>query len=395
MRKLLALIIGLAVCFEMAGQIDESVITIDEGATAGSFDYDIRALRNALAPDFTYNYGNWIQYFPGAAVWGLKACGVPSRYDWGQMAVAHAGGSVASLILDHGSKWLIDRMRPDGSRANSFPSGHTTTAFLTATWLQKEYGDQLPWLCGIGYGVATLTAQQRILRNKHWTTDTMAGAILGVAACELGYWLSDVILGKDNYKMFDDFTYETSLKYWEVSYWYSRRLAFDGRHGAAASLQLQAPLGAHWGLTARGVASNIISKTSGGGNNNADDDDRAIISALAGAYYVRQIAPKAELGAHILAGPSWWNDNSMSASPLIAASMATASGSEAIKASVPTSTTQHWKAAGCGADFVAGLSASYVLTQSAKVRVIAEWEALPAAGWLNSVNLGLGGSIYF
>lgn len=57
--------------------------------------------------------------------------------------------------------------------------------------------------------------------------------------------------------------------------------------------------------------------------------------------------------------------------------------------------TYAWRADGCGFDFVAGLSAAYVLTQSAKIRVIAEWEAFPAAGWLNSINLGLGGSIYF
>ena len=362
MKKFLALVIGLAVCFEMVGQINESARYIEDGAAEGSFDYDIRALRNTLAPDFTSNYGNWIQYFPGAAVWGLKACGVPSRHDLGQMAVAHAGGAVASLILDHGPKWVFDRMRPDGSWANSFPSGHTTTAFLTATWLQKEYGDQLPWLCGIGYGVATLTAQQRILRNKHWTTDTMAGAILGILAGEFGYWISDVIMGRHNYRFFDEFTFDTSLKYWDVCYWYSRRLAFDGRHGAVATLQVQAPIGHAWGLAARGAAG-IIGTT---------DDSRAIISALAGAYYVHQIAPKTELGTHILAGPGWWNDNTD-----------------------PASNPKPWKAAGCGADFVAGLSASYVLTQSAKVRVIAEWEATAASGWLNSINLGLGGSIYF
>ncbi|MCQ2187951.1 MAG: phosphatase PAP2 family protein [Bacteroidales bacterium] len=357
MKKAVLALLAALLCLGAAAQT---------GAREGSFDYDMRSLRNALDPQFSYDYGNWIQYFSGAAVWGLKACGVPSRYDWGQMAVAHAGGAVASLILDHGPKWVIDRMRPDGSRANSFPSGHTTTAFLTATWLQKEYGDSLPWLCGIGYGMATLTAQQRILRNKHWTTDTMAGAVLGVAAAELGYWLSDIILGRHSYRFFDEFSYDTSLKYWDVTYWYSRRLAFDGRHGASASMQVQAPLGAHWGLAMRGAASNI-------------DDTRAILSTLGGAYYVHQAAPKAEIGAHVLAGAGWWNNGQDFSG----------AGSDI------DGMTYAWRADGCGFDFVAGLSAAYVLTQSAKIRVIAEWEAFPAAGWLNSINLGLGGSIYF
>lgn len=370
MKRLAAVVTGLAICIGMAGQAP-AVQAAGEPAPVtsavsgkmpgpGSFDYDMQALRNSLAPGFTYDYGNWIQYFSGAAVWGLKACGVPGRTGWGQMAVADATGSVAAFVLSHGCKWAFDRVRPDGSRANSFPSGHTTTAFLTATWLQKEYGERLPWLCGIGYGVATLTAQQRILRNKHWTTDTMAGAVVGVISAEIGYWLSDIILGKHNYRFFDEFTYDTSLKYWEASYWYSRRLAFDGRHGAAAAMQVQAPLGPSWGIAARGAASNV-------------DETRALLSAMAGAYYVRQVAPKAEVGAHVLAGAAWWDDNDQ-------ADGAAAHG---------------WHAAGCGFDMVAGLSASCILTQSAKIRFIAEWETIPAAGWLNAINLGLGGSIYF
>ena len=355
MKKAVLTLLTALLCLGAAAQT---------GAREGSFDYDIRELRNTLGPEFNYDYGNWIQYFSGTAVWGLKACGVPGRSDWGQMAVAHAGGAMASLILDHGPKWVIDRMRPDGSRANSFPSGHTTTAFLTATWLQKEYGDRLPWLCGIGYGIATLTAQQRILRNKHWATDTMAGAVLGVASAEFGYWLSDIILGRHNYRMFDSFSYDTALKYWDISYWYGRRLAFDGRHGASANLQVQAPLGTHWGLAVRGAASNI-------------DDTRAILSTLGGAYYVHQAAPKIEIGAHVLAGAGWWNNTrEFTASDIDGMSYA-------------------WHADDCGFDLVAGFSAAYVLTQSAKIRIIAEWEAFPAAGWLCSANLGLGGSIYF
>lgn len=361
MLRLTTLLLALAICIQMAGQVAHSGWS-DTGAKPGSLDYDMQGLRNELAPNFTSNYGNHIQYIPGIAVWGLKACGVESRSGWGEMAVAHAGGAVASFLLDHGGKMAFKRMRPDGSRANSFPSGHSTTAFLTATWLQKEYGDRLPWLCGIGYGMATMTAHHRMLRNKHWYTDTMAGAILGIASAEFGYWVSDRIFGNGSYKFFDEFSYDTDLKYWDVCFWYSRRLAFDGRHGAAATLQVQAPLGAHWGLALRGVTGNIS-------DSRTDYGTRAILSSLGGAYYVRQIGPKAEIGGHALAGACGWNSSVDSSS--------------------------RWRADSYGLDIVAGVSASYVLTQSSKVRAIAEWETIPAAGWLNCVNLGLGGSIYF
>lgn len=326
------------------------------GAREDSFDYDIRELRNSIAPDFSYEYGNWIQYFSGAAVWGLKACGVPSRSDWGQMAVAHAGGAVASLILDHGPKWVIDRMRPDGSRANSFPSGHTTTAFLTATWLQKEYGDRLPWLCGIGYGVATLTAQHRILRNKHWATDTMAGAVFGVAAAELGYWLSDIILGRHDYRLFEEFSYDATLEYWDVYYWFGRKVGLgnDG-HGSSVNLQLQAPLTPEWSLAVRGTAE-YIGDFYG---------DAAAYSVLAGGNWSFLQRGRFGMDAHALAGAAF-------------------------------------RSGSTGLDLAAGLSADYALTGIGKVRALAEWEGLSylhagtgRSRWMNSINLGLGGVIYF
>lgn len=378
MKRITAILTGLAIAFTMAAQTVPSDRSEGmpgpqsggTGARVGSFDYELRALRNQLAPGFTYDYGNHIQYLPGVAVWGMKACGVEGRSSWGGMAIAHAGGAAASLILVHAPKWAVGRMRPDGSKDNSFPSGHSATAFLTATWLQKEYGSRYPWLSGIGYGAATLTAQQRILRNRHWCTDTMAGAVLGVVSAELGYWISDLILGKHSYRWLDEFTYDTSLKYWDVSYWYSRRLAFDGRKGAAAVLQVQAPLAAHWGLAVRGAAGGI------GGT-------KSILATLGGAYYVHQAAPKVEIGAHLLAGAGWWN-NGQERGGIV-------SGTESAADGMP----QAWRADGCGFDIAAGLSAACVLTRSAKVRVIAEWEGIPADGWLCSVNLGIGGSIYF
>lgn len=179
------------------------------GAHQDSFDYYMRELRYAVAPDFNYNYGDWIQYIPGAATWVLIACGVQSRSSWGQMAVSQAGGALLSWGTVMAGKFGLARMRPDGSRTNSFPSGHTATAFLTATWLQKEYGADMPWLGALGYGVASLTAQQRILRNKHWAEDTMAGAVLGVATAELGYWLGALIFKQGHdYNWHQDFCYD-------------------------------------------------------------------------------------------------------------------------------------------------------------------------------------------
>lgn len=84
-------------------------------------------------------------------------------------------------------------MRPDGSNNHSFPSGHTATAFMCATMLHKEYGCVSPWYSIGGYVVATATGVSRILNNKHWISDVLVGAGIGILSTELGYFFADLI----------------------------------------------------------------------------------------------------------------------------------------------------------------------------------------------------------
>ena len=71
---------------------------------------------------------------------GLKACGVESRSSWGRMLTSDAFSAALMAIAVNSLKFSCNVMRPDGSTRNSFPSGHTATAFMTATMLHKEYG---------------------------------------------------------------------------------------------------------------------------------------------------------------------------------------------------------------------------------------------------------------
>lgn len=67
-----------------------------------------------------------------------------------------------------------------GKRTNSsFPSGHTTVSFAAATVFAKEYGNK-PIVPLIAYTAATLIGVSRITENKHWTTDVLVGAALGL-----------------------------------------------------------------------------------------------------------------------------------------------------------------------------------------------------------------------
>ena len=96
-----------------------------------------------------------------------------------------------------GSGWLnafkygFAKERPDNSAHNSFPSGHTFTAFVGAEIIRREFGKEYPWLAVAGYTVATLVGLMRIHNNRHWAGDVLAGAGLGILSTTLVYWTLD------------------------------------------------------------------------------------------------------------------------------------------------------------------------------------------------------------
>ena len=147
-----------------------------------------------LLSDFKTGIDDYTQFFGPAMVVGLKLGGYEGRSDWPRL-LASAGMSYALMAaLVNGIKYSAKEMRPDGSQANSWPSGHTATAFVGATLLHKEYGlTRSPWWSVAGYGVATATGVMRVLNNRHWISDVMSGAGIGIMSAELGYALCDLM----------------------------------------------------------------------------------------------------------------------------------------------------------------------------------------------------------
>lgn len=157
-------------------------------------DYRNSHVNTRLVTDFKSSVDDYLQYFSPALTLGLKIGGVEGRSDWLRMmtSAAMSYGIMAGLV--NGIKYTASEMRPDGSTRNSWPSGHTATAFVGATILHKEYGlTRSPWYSVAGYGVATATGVMRVLNNRHWVSDVLSGAGIGIMSGELAYALSDVI----------------------------------------------------------------------------------------------------------------------------------------------------------------------------------------------------------
>lgn len=169
-----------------------------------------RAFRSArfhYEKSFKSEIDNYSQFFPYAAIVGMKAFGYQGRSSWDRFIVSTLAANAVMALAVNATKYSVKEMRPDNSTKNSFPSGHTATAFTAATILHKEYGlTRSPWFSVAGYGVATATGVMRVLNNRHWISDVVAGAGIGILSTELGYWIADMIYkdkGICRYESFD------------------------------------------------------------------------------------------------------------------------------------------------------------------------------------------------
>jgi membrane-associated phospholipid phosphatase len=85
---------------------------------------------------------------------------------------------IVTQTLTAGIKMSVGRQRPDGTQY-SFPSGHSSVTFATATVLQRNFG----WKIGVpAYGLATYVAASRVQSERHFLSDVTFGAALGIVA---------------------------------------------------------------------------------------------------------------------------------------------------------------------------------------------------------------------
>lgn len=139
-----------------------------------------------LRKDHYLKFDDYIQYLPVAAYLGLGFTRLPSRGDHIDRVMAGVTAYAMMAIVVNVTKYCVREMRPDGSRRNSFPSGHSATVFTGAELMRLEYGNYI----GIaGYAVACTVGFMRMYNDRHWLNDVLAGAGIGILAARAAYWL--------------------------------------------------------------------------------------------------------------------------------------------------------------------------------------------------------------
>jgi len=133
------------------------------------------------------------QYAPFAAVYSLNAFGVKGKNNFRDRTLILG---MSYLIMDvsvNNMKKLFSVERPDGSSFTSFPSHHSATAFMGAEFLYQEYKHVSIWYGISGYAVAAGTGFFRLYNDRHWVTDVIAGAGVGILSTKIAYWVYPLI----------------------------------------------------------------------------------------------------------------------------------------------------------------------------------------------------------
>ena len=93
--------------------------------------------------------------------------------------IQFAKSAATSGLVTEGLKKITHKRRPNGDCCDSFPSGHTSAAFMGAAFIHKRYGLREAILPYIG---ATFVGYSRVHADKHFVEDVIGGAAIGIAS---------------------------------------------------------------------------------------------------------------------------------------------------------------------------------------------------------------------
>lgn len=184
------------------GLIAAGLVTMAVPSHTALSKYTIHDTMHGWNPNFHTTADNYLQYAPAVITMGLSAAGLKGRNDILNQSLILVKSELLMSLVVQGIKRTSKVERPYGPVFTSFPSGHTAQAFLSATFLAKEYGHISPWISVGAYTTATGVGVLRMMNNKHWISDVLAGAGIGILSVEFVYLTHQHRWGKKNNLVF-------------------------------------------------------------------------------------------------------------------------------------------------------------------------------------------------
>ena len=141
-----------------------------------------------IIPDTRTRIDDYLQYIPIAQLYLYDGLGykhqnslfTQTKY----LAISHLISGFWVQVL----KTTTQVKRPVGGNT-SYPSGHTTNAFVNAAVLYHEFKDTDPWLAYGGFALSTATGILRMTNDAHWLPDVLTGAGIGILTVNLVYFV--------------------------------------------------------------------------------------------------------------------------------------------------------------------------------------------------------------
>lgn len=133
------------------------------------------------------------QYTPTVSVLALNAIGLKGKNNFLDLSLILGTAYLITGVTVKTIKHNTNIQRPDATAFNAFPSGHTASAFVGAEMLYQEYKHKSIWYGVAGYVIATATGYSRVDNNRHWASDVLAGAGVGILGTKLAYWIHPVL----------------------------------------------------------------------------------------------------------------------------------------------------------------------------------------------------------
>lgn len=170
--------------------IPAAFVTVGALGKSGSFiisDKEIKEERDESFQNFHTSVDNYLQFAPIAAGYAIVLSN--KKYNAWRYTEKVLLGEVIMNGFVQPLKRLTKEGRPDTGSPNSFPSGHTAQAFCGATIFCDEFARHKFWLTATIYGGASAVGVLRVLNNRHWAGDVLAGAGFGILSAKISEWI--------------------------------------------------------------------------------------------------------------------------------------------------------------------------------------------------------------